>query len=81
MDFGQLATELVNKKLMTNVGKEILTAFFEKYKECSSPKDMEGLINFSIERVNASLLEDNEKLPLIAAFMVASESPFYQNPK
>ena len=80
LDFQYLTNELINKKLMTSVGKEILTVFFEKYRNCASPKDMENLINYSIERVSNSSLDESEKLSLIAAFMVSSESPFYQNP-
>lgn len=79
--FGQMTTELKNKGLMTLVGEEILTAFFEKYRICASPKDMENLINFSINKVNEAALEVGEKQALLAAFMVASESPFYQNPQ
>lgn len=65
---------------MTTTGKDILGIFLGKYKSCASPKDMENLINLAIRKTNESVLEQNEKLSLIAAFMVASESPFYQNP-
>ncbi|HOV43972.1 MAG: hypothetical protein IPO46_06460 [Chitinophagaceae bacterium] len=76
-DFNYFANELMSKQLMTIDGKEILSAFFNKYKVCSSPTDMENLINYSINIVAESRLNEIEKESLIGAFIIASESPFY----
>lgn len=78
MSFESYTNELVERRLMTREGKDILSAFMEKYKVCASPRDMENLINYTITRVNTSSFDQTEKLSLIASLMVASQSPFYQ---
>lgn len=79
-NFDYFTSELVSKNLMTTHGKTIMDSFIEKYKTCASPQDMESFINYSINEVYISNLDLKEKRSLIAAFIVAAESPFYQNP-
>lgn len=76
-----LTNLFVKKGIMSEFNKKIFEVFFEKYNQCSSPKDMENLINLAVEQINISNLDEKDKLAFIAAFMVASESPFYMNPK
>lgn len=78
-NFEEMANALIERRLMNQISKEILIAFYAKYKTCSSSKDMENLINFVISQVSDSNLSETEKISLIAALMVASESPFYYN--
>lgn len=77
LDFPSLTFTLVSEKAISQNVKEILDIFMEKYMTCGSPEDIQNIVNFYIEHIAGSSLEDDDKECLIAAIVIASESPFY----
>jgi hypothetical protein len=76
-DFGKLTQRLQNDGLINPEIKNVLDLFMEVYTTSENEEQMTATINYYISEVANSGLHDDDKEALVAAFVVASQSPFY----
>ncbi len=57
---------------------KISNIFYDIYNEIQNSDNIKDIINFYIDTIaNSNVLTKEDKIALIVAFSVASESPFY----
>lgn len=73
----KLNDDMFEAGFLTKNMKDVLDLFMKEYTSILDDDDIENVVNFYINEVAKSNLNETEKQGLIAAFMVASQSPYY----
>lgn len=77
-DYRAMSQTLLNDHLITGKVKEVLDLFIEEYLTCTDFPQLEPLINYYMNQVDAAEdLSEDEKKALFGSFLVASQSPYY----
>ena len=76
-DFPAYSQQLFDAGYISLNVKSVLNLFMSEYIKCSQYSDIEDVVNFYIDAVSNSDLDESDKIALLSSFMVASESPFY----